>query len=131
VIAVATIEGYDIAGLFVIEDGTVKTPVYSDPIVLEIDAPQHLTGEGPCLDAMIRRVVFYAADLDGELRWARFAPAAVSAGIRSMLALPVADATRLGAIRLYARCLTAFGVVDRARAAILASLASQALTSAR
>ena len=37
-LAVATIEGCDFAGLFLIEDGLVSTPVHTDPIVVEIDA---------------------------------------------------------------------------------------------
>jgi hypothetical protein len=129
-LAVATIEGCDFAGLFMVEDGTVKTPVYSDLIVVEVDALQHLTGEGPCLDAIDHRLVFYAEDLYGELRWPHFAPQAMVAGIRSMLALPLADNAHLGAVNLYARYPAAFGAVDRAKAAILASLSGQALSSA-
>jgi hypothetical protein len=46
-LAVATIEGCDFAGLFLIEDGLVSTPVHTDPIVVEVDALQHLTGQRP------------------------------------------------------------------------------------
>lgn len=129
-LAVATIEGCDLAGLFMIDGGTVTTPVYSDPLVIEVDALQHLTSEGPCLDAIAHRLVFYAEDLDGELRWPHFAPQATSLGIRSMLAVPLAADARLGAVNLYARYPSAFGAVDRAKAAILASLAGQALSAA-
>ena len=51
-LAVATIDGCDFAGLFLIEGDTVTTPVHTHPIVVEIDALQHSTGEGPCLDAI-------------------------------------------------------------------------------
>ena len=51
-LAVATIEGCDFAGLFLLENDVVTSPVHTDPIVNEIDALQHQTGEGPCLDAI-------------------------------------------------------------------------------
>src|ERR1700678_621500 len=68
-LAVATIEGCDYAGLFLIEDGVVSTPVHTDPIVVEVDALQHLTGEGPCLDAITEQVISYADDLGIDHRW--------------------------------------------------------------
>ena len=93
-LAVATIEGCDFAGLFLIEDGLVSTPVHTDPIVVEVDALQHLTGEGPCLDAITEQIIFYAEDLSIDERWSHFGPQATSAGIRSVLALPLADEAR-------------------------------------
>ena len=129
-LAKATVEGCDYAGLFLVEGGIVSTLVHTDPVVVEIDALQHLTGEGPCLDAIAHRLVFYVDDLKSDLRWPHFAPQATSAGIRSMLALPLADEARFGALNLYSRYPAAFGVIDRAKAAILASMISQALTLA-
>ncbi len=129
-LAVATIEGCDYAGLFLIEGDTVATPVHTDPIVVEIDRIQHTTGEGPCLDAIAHRLIFYADDLGRDLRWLHFAPLATEAGVRCVLALPLSADAQLGALNLYARYPLAFGVVDRARAAILVSLASLALSVA-
>ena len=129
-LAVATIEGSDFAGIFLIDGDVVTTPVHTDPIVVEIDALQQQTDEGPCLDAVAHRLIFYADDLDKDLRWLHFAPRATAAGIRSVLALPVAANSQLGALNLYARYPGAFGVVDRAKASILASLASIALSVA-
>ena len=54
-LAVATIEGCDFAGLFLVDDDVVTTPVHTDPIVVEVDALQQRTGEGPCLDAIAQR----------------------------------------------------------------------------
>jgi hypothetical protein len=129
-LSVSTIEGCDFAGLFLIDGDVVTTPVHTDPIVVEIDALQHQTDEGPCLDAVAHRLIFYADDLDKDLRWLHFAPLATAAGIRSVLALPVAANSQLGALNLYARYPAAFGIVDRAKASILASLASIALSVA-
>src|ERR1700728_4259439 len=62
-LAVATIEGCDFAGLFLLDKNVITAPVNSDPAVNEIDALQHDTGEGPCLDAVAHRLVFYADDV--------------------------------------------------------------------
>jgi hypothetical protein len=73
-LSVATIEGCDFAGLFLLEGVAVTTPVRTDPIVDLIDQIQHDSDEGPCLDAIARGSIFYAADLDDESRWPQFAP---------------------------------------------------------
>jgi GAF domain-containing protein len=129
-LAVVTIEGCDFAGLFLIVDDVVTTPVHTDPIVVEVDALQQQTGEGPCLDAISQRTVFYSDDLETELRWIHFAPQAATMGIRSVLALPLTANAQLGALNLYARYPRVFGVFDRARAALLAVLAGLALSVA-
>jgi GAF domain-containing protein len=130
-LAVSTIEGCDFAGLFLLDAGLVTTPVHTDPIVAVVDSLQQQTGEGPCLDAITHRLIFYADDLGRDLRWLHFAPQATKVGIRSVLALPLSVDAQLGALNLYARYPIAFGVVDRAKAAILASLASLALSVAQ
>ncbi len=50
-LAVTTIEGCDFAGIFVLDEGTVATPVYTDQVVTDLDDLQRQAGEGPCLDA--------------------------------------------------------------------------------
>src|SRR5580704_11178983 len=62
-LAVTTVEGCDFAGIFLVRDNRVTTPVSTDPVVIEVDALQHSAGEGPCLDAMSQGVSFYADDL--------------------------------------------------------------------
>jgi hypothetical protein len=125
--AVATIEGCDCAGLFLAQKDVITIPVHTDPLVDEVDDLQTELGEGPCLDAMSQRMMFYAADLLEDIRWPRFGPRATAAGIRSILALPLNES---GALNLYAQLPGAFGVDDRAKAAILASLADLALSVA-
>jgi hypothetical protein len=129
-LAVGSIEGCDFAGLFLVEGDVVTTPVHTDPVVAVIDELQHRAGEGPCLDAVAHRLIFYADDLERDLRWLHFAPLARNAGIRSILALPLSSDTQMGALNLYSRYPAAFGVDGRAKAAILVSLASLALSVA-
>jgi len=128
-LAVATIEGCDFAGIFLMEAGASTTPVQSHPVVGEIDMLQHHYGEGPCLDAIAHRVSIYADDLGEDQRWTRFASAAMARGLRSLLALPLST-NGAGALSLYASYPRAFGVVDRARGLLLATLAGLALSSA-
>lgn len=129
-LAVATVEGCDFAGIFLLSNGVVTTPAHTDPVVTEIDNLQHRSGEGPCLDAIAHRAPFYAEDLGDDLRWSRFGPDAVAKGLRSLFAVPLGGAEP-GALNLYASYPRAFGVVDRARGLLLASLAGLALSSAR
>ena len=118
-LAVATIEGCDLAGRFLLDGDIVTMPVHTDPLVDEVDALQQQTGEGPCLDAISQGLIFYADDLADDARWPHFGPQAAAAGMRSLLALPLATNDSLGALNLYARYPAAFGVVDRARGVIL------------
>jgi hypothetical protein len=129
-LAVDTIDGCDYAGLFIADGTTVTTPVSTDPIVDQADELQQQTGEGPCLDSIAHGLIFYAEDLESDLRWPHFAPEVTKIGVRSMLALPLSASPSLGAVNLYARYPAAFGVVDRAKATILTSMASLALTVA-
>ena len=129
-LAVATIEGCDFAGLFLLENEVVTSPIHTDPMVDEIDALQQDNREGPCLDAIAQRLLFYADDLANDPRWPQFGPQANMVGIRSVLALPLSVCGTLGALNLYARYPAAFGVVDRARGVILAALAGLSISAA-
>ena len=130
-LAVATIEGCDFAGIFVLEDGRVTTPARTDPLVADVEDWQLRTEIGPCLDAMAEAIPVYAEDLAVDPRWPDFGPAAAAMGVRSMLALRLAADGTLGALNLYARYPAAFGAVDRAKGVVLAGLAGVALSLAQ
>jgi GAF domain-containing protein len=129
-LAVTTVEGCDLAGLL-LEKGLATSPIYTDPILEDLDAFQHESGDGPGFDAITQRIIFYADDLVDDPRWPGFVPRASAAGIRSVLALPLTTNGQPGALILYGRYPAAFGVVDRAKAVILASLAGVAVSAAR
>jgi hypothetical protein len=130
-LAVATIEGCDLAGVFLVEGGVVTTRARTSPLVVDVDGLQHRTGEGPGLDAVTLGTPYYADDLGEEPRWPRFSSQAVAAGIRSVFAVPLSVDSPVGALNLYAQLPGAFGVVDRARGVLLAALASLAVSSAQ
>ncbi len=130
-LAVATIEGCDFAGIFVLEDGRVTTPARTDPLVADVEDRQLRAEMGPCLDAIAELVPVYAEDLAVDARWPDFAPGAAGLGVRSVLALPLAADGTLGALNLYAGYPAAFGAVDRAKGVVLAGLAGVALSLAQ
>lgn len=130
-LAVSTIEGCDFAGIFLLSEGTVRTAASTHPLVTEIDQLQQQAGQGPCLDAISTRTSCSADDLNDEARWPLFAAEAAAAGVRSILAHPLAAKDTVGALNLYASFPRAFGVVDRARGEVLAALAALALSTAQ
>lgn len=129
-LAVETIDGCDFAGIFVLDRGSITTVVHTHPVVVDVDGFQHATGEGPCLDAVASGGTFYVEELNEDPRWPDFGPRAHAAGVRSALSLSLSAEGTGGALNLYARYPQAFGVVDRGKGLILASLAGLALSSA-
>jgi hypothetical protein len=127
--AVAAIDGCDFAGIFTV-NGEVTTAVHTDPLVVEIDGLQQMTGEGPCLDAIDQQTTVYAEDLADDARWTTFGPEAAAAGARCALAFHLYSEGMLGALNLYARYPRAFGATDRAKGLIFATLSGLALGGA-
>lgn len=107
----------------------MTTAASSDPVVVVLDRLQIDSDEGPCLDAVAEEGTVYADDLATSQRWPQFGPAAVDAGIRSVLAFRL-SARRASALNLYARMPAAFGATDRAKGLIFATLAGIALDTA-
>ena len=129
--AVASIDGCDFAGIFVLEGDQVTTAVKTDLLVVDIDGLQQATGEGPCLDAIQQQTTVYAEDLADDPRWPTFGPQAAAAGARCALAFHLYAEGTLGALNLYARYPQAFGATDRAKGLIFATLSALALGGAR
>ena len=128
-LSVVAIEACEFASVFLLEDDEVKTRAFTDPIVVSVDALQLRTSEGPGLDAIVHGLTFYADELGTDARWPHFGPEAAAMGMRSLLALPIATDLTVGSLSLYARYPQAFGVIDRARGLLLASMAGLACWS--
>jgi hypothetical protein len=128
-LAERAVDGCEAAGILVVSDKTVTTAAASSPLVVVIDQLQIDADEGPCLDAASHGSTFYADDLIDDERWPIFAPTAVAAGIRSVLAYSL-SVERPSALNLYARLPAAFGATDRATGHLFATLARLALDSA-
>jgi hypothetical protein len=128
--AQATVGGCDAASISLLTGAAIATPVYSDPIALEIDAFQYQLDEGPCLDAIREDPIHYSPDLTTDLRWPRFGPEAVALGMRSLFSCRLSSEVTLGSLNLYARIHDAYDDVDRTKAIIFASHAGIALGAA-
>lgn len=128
-VAERTIEGCDGAGIFTVIDGEPTTAACSDPFVAAIDHLQIDADQGPCLDALRTGTPHYGADLVDDARWPVFAPRAVAAGVRCVLAYPLSLEHR-SALNLYAHLPAAFGATDRAQGVLFATLARLALDTA-
>jgi GAF domain-containing protein len=130
-LATATMDGCDVASIFVAEARPPTTPVFTDPLADQIDILQRRSGEGPCLDARSGNLPVYADDLADDPRWREFGPASAAAGIRCMLAFPLSASGSEGVLNLAAAYPGAFGATDRAKGVIFATLADLALAGAR
>lgn len=129
--ATESIDACEHAGIFLLERAAIRTVATSDSLVEQIDTLQQETGEGPCLDAVRSGVPYNLSDdLLVDPAYPQFGPQAANLGIRSVLALRLLTDHRLGSLNLYAKLPRAFGILDRAKAVILASHASTALDAA-
>jgi hypothetical protein len=128
--AQATVGGCDAASISLLTGKAIATPVFSDPVALEIDAFQYKFDEGPCLDAIRNDPFHYSPDLTTDNRWPKFGPSAVSLGMRSLLSCRLSSDVTLGSLNLYARKPEAYDDIDRTKAIIYASHAGIALGAA-
>jgi transcriptional regulator with GAF, ATPase, and Fis domain len=113
-LAVETIEHCEHAGITVVQGRTISSPASSDEIPAIVDRLQAETGEGPCVDAIRDRTVFYTGHLSEELRWPNFSKrASTESGVESILSfrLFVKEKT-MGALNLYSKSPDAFDEHD-------------------
>jgi GAF domain-containing protein len=128
----ARLIGADLScGMTMRSNGRPVTVACSDPVAAAVDAVQYELGNGPCLHAMRDGHVVRIEDTAGKARWPEFERRAAAHGIRSCLAMPLkSDGRRVGALNMYARDVSAFGVAEAQRAADFAENASGPLTLA-
>jgi anti-anti-sigma factor len=128
----ATVGGADGVSVSLRRHGRLSTVAASDQTILDMDAGQYETGEGPCVDASLNGRRFYAEFLDEEIRWPAFTPKARSLGINSILSSPLlARNTPVGALNIYSRTPAAFADMDQNLASVFADEASVILSEAQ
>lgn len=118
---------------------TVHTPrghrslASSDSVAEEADALQHALDDGPFREVTDSGGWSRSGAVGSDTRWPRWGPRAAGLGVRSLLAVALADPDEpQGALTLYSGEVGAFadrGVVDLAR--VFAVHATTALSSAR
>jgi anti-anti-sigma factor len=130
-LARATVGGADGVSVSLRRHGRLSTVAASDQTVLEMDAQQYATGEGPCVDASVEGRWFHVESLDTETRWPTFVPQARALGINAILSSPLlASTVPVGSINIYSRTASAFDAEDQRLATVFATEASAVLTDA-
>jgi hypothetical protein len=123
--------GADGASVSLLRHGLISTVAASNQTVLDMDADQYGTGEGPCLDASLKGEAFHSVSLGTETRWPAFTVQAQRLGINSILSSPLkAFVTPVGALNIYSRKAYAFDGKAEATAALFAKTASAILSDA-
>ena len=126
-----SVQGADGVSVSLLRHGRLSTVAASDQTIMDMDADQYATGEGPCVDASRQGHPFHAAALAGETRWPAFTPQALGLGINAILSSPLkAFDQPVGALNIYSRTPLAFGSTDQATAAAFAKKASVILSDA-
>ena len=132
-LAVEHLEACEYAGITMIEAGRIWSPASSGDVPRVVDAIQAEVGEGPCVDAIVEQEVFITGDLLAERRWPQFSRRThQETGVTSILSirLYVEDDT-MGALNLYATQPDVFNTTDVALAAVFATHAAVAMSTAR
>jgi len=118
-------------GMTMQPSGRPVTVACSDQVAARVDEVQYELDDGPCLHAMRDGQMVRIEDTAEKAYWPEFEAHAASHGIRSCLALPLnADGKPVGALNLYSREASAFGVAEARRAENFAENASGALSLA-
>jgi anti-anti-sigma factor len=131
-LARSCVSGADGVSVSLLRHGVLSTVAASDETIMEMDADQYATGEGPCVDASLKGHWFHTESLDGESRWPSFTPRARSLGIQAILSSPLkAFEEPVGALNIYSRTALAFDVKAQETAAVFARKASVILSDAR
>jgi hypothetical protein len=125
--AVIAVAGVDAVAVVLALAATPRETVYvSGPLATVLEDLAMTVGEGPSRDAMAAgpALVVDLTTAESAARWPVFAPAAVSAGVRAVFALPLwVGAIRLGVIDLYRAAPGALDGEALADALVLADMA--------
>ncbi|QGK68735.1 ANTAR domain-containing protein [Allosaccharopolyspora coralli] len=132
--AVGTVPGAEYAGVSLLQsDGEIISQAVSHDTVSAIDQAQASYREGPCVTALWDEHTVAVDDMASAAeRWPWFGPAAVEAGVGSMLSFQLfARENSLGALNLYASSPHGFSDDSRVLGGLFATHASSALGQAQ
>jgi len=86
-LARSSVSGADGVSVSLLRHGRLSTVAAGDQTILDMDADQYATGEGPCADASMKGHWFRAESLATKTRWPSFIPQAQDLGINAILVL--------------------------------------------
>ncbi|MDG9720619.1 GAF and ANTAR domain-containing protein [Streptomyces sp. DH24] len=128
--AVDAVPGAAACSITVRRGDRLLTLAGSDGMPNGLDQRQYENGSGPCVDAAETGVEQYSPDLAAETRWPTYTEYARSAGVRCVLALPLAVEGEAGAaINFYGLRPGALGT-GREQATVFAARAADAVNVA-
>lgn len=109
-VVLETVPGSDACAVTVLDPtGRGTTTAASGELAHRADELQHQRGEGPCFDAIARRIRTVVHDVRSETRWPQWARDTDTLGFRSVLSVPLIAGDRsLGAVKVYGRVPHAF-----------------------
>lgn len=112
--------------------GRFTTLAVSAPAAEELDAEQYRLDEGPCVDAARDGMVHHENRLETTTQWVAWAPIALRAGCRSVLAVPLVDhvGDNMGAINFYSERHDVWDAEARDHAYLFSTHAALALDAA-
>lgn len=126
--AVQLISAVDIAGILLIDGERHQALASTAPLAAELGIAQLDLREGPCLDAISNQPLVHCADFARDSRWSRFAAAALTADIHSMMSFHLYSHPKThgelggrGALNLFSRKANSFTLADQAVGAMLAT----------
>lgn len=117
--------------LMVVQGRKIMTVGDSGAEVRRADQLQLEWGEGPSVEAILRRRDFTSDDLRLDSRWRFWGPQAAKLGWLSVLSVGLADQNTFGALTLYSRQVSSFGERELGVAEVFATHAAVALSTAR
>ena len=118
-------------GLFLVDARSITAVASSEPDVARADALQLECGEGPGVEAIMRRRDFISGDLRLDGRWRFWGPQAARLGWLSMLSVGLGDGDTIGALTVYSRLPRFFSEEDLGVAEVFATHAALAVANAR
>ena len=130
-LAQINIPGADGVSVSLNRHGQLVTVAASDQTVLEMDAEQYASGEGPCVEAAAHGQRVRSVSLESETRWPIFTPKATELGISAILSSPlVPGLLPVGALNIYSRTPTVFGPAEEEMVSTFATHTSTLLGDA-
>lgn len=108
--AVEVLPAVDFCSITILHaDGSLETAAPTAELLWDLDRAQYEFREGPCYEAAVDTVHVISPDLEVDVRFPRYAAAAVRLGIRAQAGIRLFDAPKSrGALNLYAGTVGAF-----------------------
>jgi anti-anti-sigma factor len=130
-LACATVTGADGVSVSLSRYGRLSTVAATDQTVLDMDADQYASGEGPCVDASMEGRWLHAESLLSETRWPVFTPQALGLEINSIFSSPLVVRDQpVGGLNVYSRTPAAFAADAQSLASVFAEETSSILAYA-